>query len=160
MAVVALLCLVYAQPEQEDMQYLQMRRTACVILSRIHSNQEKGVIEEVIQGLEPNDQQKYINKVYATAVDKCESEITQQEVQSVPHLPFSFTSKARTSTPSHSSLSLTVWTTRMLPTTLQLPKSKMPSLSSSRSLMKKTRSETRREKPRKSRSKEFLRATR
>jgi hypothetical protein len=80
---VGLVCLSYAQQEQEDMQYLQMRRTACVILSRIHSNNEKNVIEEVIQGLDPNDQQKYINKVYATAVEKCESEITQQEVQSV-----------------------------------------------------------------------------
>ena len=38
-------------PDAEDVQYLQMRRTACVILSRMHSNNEKAVIEEVIQGL-------------------------------------------------------------------------------------------------------------
>jgi hypothetical protein len=55
-----------------------MRRTACVILSRMHSNQEKATIEEVIQGLEPNDQQRYINKLYAIAVEKCEGDITQQ----------------------------------------------------------------------------------
>ena len=85
LTLLALCCLVAAQQESEDMQYLQMRRTSCVILSRIHSNTEKAVIEEVIQGLEPNDQQKYINKLYAVAVEKCEAEITQQEVQSVPH---------------------------------------------------------------------------
>ena len=50
-AVLALLFLANAQQEQEDKQYLQMRRTACVILSRIHSNNEKGVIEETIQSL-------------------------------------------------------------------------------------------------------------
>lgn len=56
------------EANSEDVQYLQMRRTACVILSRIHSNQEKDTIQEVIQGLDPNDQQRYINKLYAVAV--------------------------------------------------------------------------------------------
>lgn len=81
-AVVVLLGLLALSAAQEasseDVQYLQMRRTACVILSRIHSNQEKDVIQEVVQGLDPNDQQRYINKLYAVAVEKCESEITQQ----------------------------------------------------------------------------------
>jgi uncharacterized protein YpiB (UPF0302 family) len=64
-----LLALSAAQePNSEDVQYLQMRRTACVILSRIHSNQEKDVIQEIVQGLDPNDQQRYINKLYAVAV--------------------------------------------------------------------------------------------
>ena len=66
--LLTLFCLAFAQQESEDMQYLQMRRTSCIILARIHSNQEKAVIEEVIQGLDPNDQQKYINKLYAVAV--------------------------------------------------------------------------------------------
>jgi len=45
LTLLALCCLVAAQQESEDMQYLQMRRTSCVILSRIHSNTEKAVIE-------------------------------------------------------------------------------------------------------------------
>ena len=90
LAVMGLVCLAAAQ-DSEDAQYLQMRRTACVILSRMHSNNEKTVLEEVIQGLEPNDQQKYINKVYVVAVEKCESEITQQEVQQVSPPSFSST---------------------------------------------------------------------
>lgn len=36
------------EPSSEDVQYLQMRRTACVILSRIHSNQEKDTIQGVV----------------------------------------------------------------------------------------------------------------
>ena len=81
-AVVVLLGLLALSAAQEasseDVQYLQMRRTACVILARIHSNQEKDTIQEVVQGLDPDDQQRYINKLYAVAVEKCESEITQQ----------------------------------------------------------------------------------
>lgn len=46
-----LLALHVVAQDAEDSQYLQMRRTACVILSRMHSNQEKATIEEVIQGL-------------------------------------------------------------------------------------------------------------
>jgi hypothetical protein len=76
-AIILLVLSISAQ-EGEDAQYLQMRRTACVILSRMHSNTQKDVIEEVIQGLEPTDQQRYINKIYAEAVEKCEGEITQQ----------------------------------------------------------------------------------
>jgi hypothetical protein len=48
---ILLLVLSVAAQEAEDQQYLQMRRTACVILSRMHSNTQKDVIEEVIQGL-------------------------------------------------------------------------------------------------------------
>jgi hypothetical protein len=46
-----LLALCVSGQEAEDGQYLQMRRTACVILSRMHSNTEKPVIEETIQSL-------------------------------------------------------------------------------------------------------------
>ena len=46
-----LLALQVVAQEAGDAQYLQMRRTACVILSRMHSNQEKPTIEEVMQGL-------------------------------------------------------------------------------------------------------------
>jgi hypothetical protein len=48
---VALLAVHAVAQESEDAQYLQMRRTACVILSRMHSNNEKTTIEEVIQSL-------------------------------------------------------------------------------------------------------------
>ena len=47
----ALLAIHAVTQESEDGQYLQMRRTACVILSRMHSNNEKTTIEEVIQSL-------------------------------------------------------------------------------------------------------------
>ena len=36
--ILALLALHATAQESEDTQYLQMRRTACVILSRMHSN--------------------------------------------------------------------------------------------------------------------------
>jgi len=49
--IIALLVLHTAAQEAEDTQYLQMRRTACVILSRMHSNHEKTTIEEIIQSL-------------------------------------------------------------------------------------------------------------
>lgn len=104
MKILGLFCLLLlvlsaVAEENEDQQYLQMRRTACVILARMHSNTQKEVIEEVIQSLEPTDQQKYINKLYAVGVETCEKEITQQEVQSVLITSFSSTSKAPTSTP-------------------------------------------------------------
>ena len=60
-----------------------MRRTACLILSRYHSNTQKDTIDEIIQGLTPELQQKYINKLYATAVETCEPLINQSEVQEV-----------------------------------------------------------------------------
>ena len=34
-----------------------------------------------MQSLSPENQQKYINKIYAHAVEKCEGTITQSEVQ-------------------------------------------------------------------------------
>lgn len=67
----SLLVLSAVAQENEDQQYLQMRRTACVILARMHSNTQKEVIQEVIQSLEPTDQQKYINKLYAVGVETC-----------------------------------------------------------------------------------------
>lgn len=113
------------EPSSEDVQYLQMRRTACVILSRIHSNQEKDTIQEVVQGLDPNDQQRYINKLYAVAVEKCESEITQQEVQSVPLSSFSSTLKVNNLTLLLCSLFSMEWTTKMSSMILRPPKNKI-----------------------------------
>jgi len=113
------------EPSSEDVQYLQMRRTACVILSRIHSNQEKDTIQEVVQGLDPNDQQRYINKLYAVAVEKCESEITQQEVQSVPLSSFSSTLKVKNLTLLLCSLFSMEWTTKMSSMILRPPKNKI-----------------------------------
>lgn len=151
--------LVAAQ-EAEDQQYLQMRRTACVILSRMHSNTEKAVIEEVIQGFEPNDQQRYINKLYAEAVEKCEAEITQQEVQSVPHPSFSSTSSPTNSTPPPCSPSSTASTTARSARTSLPPKSKMPSPASSRSSTRRTRSERKNERPRRSKRRASMSVTR
>lgn len=116
MKIVGLFCLLLlvlavAAQEGEDQQYLQMRRTACVILARMHSNKEKAVIEEVIKSLEANDQQKYINKLYAVGVETCEAEVTQQEVQSVFLSPFSSTSRAQSSIPPLCSRCWTAWTT-------------------------------------------------
>ena len=68
----------------EDQQYLGMRRTACLVLSRYHSNTQKDTIESVVQGLTPELQQQYINKIYSTAVETCEPLINQSEVQEVP----------------------------------------------------------------------------
>jgi hypothetical protein len=159
-ALVALVSLAAAD-EAEDVQYLQMRRTSCVILSRIHSNQEKAVIEEVIQGLEPNDQQKYIDKIYINAVEKCEAEITQQEVQSVPSSLSSSTLKAKSSTPPPSSPSSTASTTEKLPTTSLPLRSSSKSQNSSKSSTKKIKSARRNAKPRNSRkTAELQRATR
>ncbi len=50
------------------MQYMSMRRTACLVLSRYHSNTQKDTIESIVQGLTPEHQQKYINKIYSVAV--------------------------------------------------------------------------------------------
>jgi hypothetical protein len=67
--------------EGMDQQFMSMRRTACLVLSRYHSNTQKDTIENIVQSLSPENQQKYINKVYAVAVETCESTITQDEVQ-------------------------------------------------------------------------------
>ncbi len=63
--------------DQMNQQFLSMRRTACLVLSRYHSNTQKDVIEGIVQSLSPENQQKYINKIYAVAVEKCEETITQ-----------------------------------------------------------------------------------
>lgn len=60
-----------------------MRRTACLVLSRYHSNEHKPTIEGIVQGLTPEHQQAYINKIYANAVEACEPIINQSEVQEV-----------------------------------------------------------------------------
>ena len=77
LAVVLLVLTLAAAQEGEDAQYLQMRRTACLVLSRYHSNTQKEVIESTVQSLPPTDQNRYINKLYAVAVQTCEESISQ-----------------------------------------------------------------------------------
>lgn len=48
-----------------------MKRTACLVLSRYHSNTKKADIEGAISGLTPEDQGKGINKMYAMAIEHC-----------------------------------------------------------------------------------------
>lgn len=60
-----------------------MKRTACLVLSRYHSNVNKDTIESVITELQPDDQQKYINKMYASAIEYCMPKITMDEAQRV-----------------------------------------------------------------------------
>lgn len=60
-----------------------MKRTACLVLSRYHSNTQKDTLEGVISNLAPEDQQKYINKMYATAIEYCLPKITMDEAQKV-----------------------------------------------------------------------------
>lgn len=83
--VLLVLCLsaVYSQAENNDLdaQLESMKRTACLVLSRYHSNTQKEVIENVVQSLSPQTQQVYINKIYAIAVETCEPLINQSEVQ-------------------------------------------------------------------------------
>ena len=66
--VLLLLVAVSLAEEAEDANYLQMRRTACLVLSRYHSNTQKDVVEGIVQSLAPTDQSKFINKMYAVAV--------------------------------------------------------------------------------------------
>lgn len=60
-----------------------MKRTACLVLSRYHSNTQKENIEGVISALTPDLQQKYINKLYAKAIEHCLPVITMDEAQKV-----------------------------------------------------------------------------
>lgn len=84
---ILLLCVVavYTQVDgtDSDAQFASMRRTACLVLSRYHSNTQKEIIEDVVQALDPQKQQAYINKIYAVAVETCEPLINQSEVQEV-----------------------------------------------------------------------------
>lgn len=50
------------------MQFLSQKRTACLILSRYYTNQFSEDINSIIKNLAPQDQNKFINKLYATAV--------------------------------------------------------------------------------------------
>jgi hypothetical protein len=58
------------------MQYMSQKRTACLVLSRYYTNQLSEDINSIVKGLVAGDQQKYINKLYATAVEYCEPKIT------------------------------------------------------------------------------------
>lgn len=53
------------------MQYMSQRRTACLVLSRYYLNQYAESINGIVKDLNAEDQTKFINKLYATAVEKC-----------------------------------------------------------------------------------------
>lgn len=153
LAILLLLVLLletYSQ-ETEDAAYLNMRRTACLVLSRYHSNTQKESIEATVQSLPPADQNKYINKLYATAVLKCEETITQSEVQEVRPHPFSSTLRTPTSIPLDSSTRLKELTTPPSPATSPSTRSRMLSSSSSRSSTRRCRSKRRSARPRRKR---------
>lgn len=69
--------------EEMQRQEASMKQTACLVLSRYHSNAYKELIEEVVGQLQPDDQSKYINKMYAMAVEKCFPVIGVEEAQLV-----------------------------------------------------------------------------
>jgi hypothetical protein len=150
----------YSQ-EAEDATYLQMRRTACLVLSRYHSNTQKEVIESAVQSLPATDQNKYINKLYAVAVLKCEESISQSEVQEVSLTSFSSTSPITpTSIPPPTSTSLRELTTSTSLPTWIFPRSKRLWLSSPRSSTRRCRSSKKSERPRKRRKPAQKSATR
>ena len=78
---------LFSQPTEDEMKAQQneasMKRTACLVLSRYHSNTQKDVIEGVINELPNEMQQKFINKMYAVAVETCIPIITVDEAQKV-----------------------------------------------------------------------------
>jgi hypothetical protein len=125
-----------------------MRRTSCLVLSRYHSNTQKETIEATVQALPPTDQNKYINKLYAVAVLKCEESITQSEVQEVRYQSFSSTLKILISIQQHFSTLLKELTTPKSLIIWRQPKSKMPSLNSPKSLTRKCKSRMRKKRPR------------
>ena len=57
--VILTLCIVAVFNQQDssattdDQQFASMRRTACLILSRYHSNTQKDTIDEIVQALTP-----------------------------------------------------------------------------------------------------------
>ena len=85
--LLALVASALAQAGDEDIQAqqaeLSMKRTACLVLSRYHSNTQKDAIESVISELQPEQQQKYINKMYAMAIEHCLPTVTMDEAQKV-----------------------------------------------------------------------------
>lgn len=85
--LLALLALALTQGTEEEIKAQQtemsMKRTACLVLSRYHSNTQKDAIESVVNELAPEQQQKYINKMYAVAVEHCLPTITMDEAQKV-----------------------------------------------------------------------------
>lgn len=124
LALVLLLVVGVVAQESEDATYLQMRRTACLVLSRYHSNTQKELIESTVQSLPPTDQNKYINKLYAVAVLTCEESISQSEVQEVSLIPLSSMSKTTASIHLASSIFWRVSTMPPLPATWKLPRNK------------------------------------
>ena len=86
--LITLVVCLFAQQNPSDspnvqQQELSMRRTACLVLSRYHSNTQKENIEGVVAELPADLQQKYINKMYATAVEHCLPSITMDDAQKV-----------------------------------------------------------------------------
>lgn len=75
--------IAYSQGEDNQQAEFSMKRTACLVLSRYHSNTQKETIEGIINDLPPEDQQKAINKLYASAVEHCLPTISMDETQKV-----------------------------------------------------------------------------
>lgn len=50
------------------MEYFSQRRTACLVLSRYYLNTKNDDVKGIINDLQAQDQQKFINKLYTTAV--------------------------------------------------------------------------------------------
>lgn len=113
--LLALLALTLAQPTEEEIQAqqgeLSMKRTACLVLSRYHSNTQKDAIESVVTELNPDQQQKYINKMYAMAIEHCLPTITMDEAQKVLPSLFSSSWKTLSLAPRRCSTSSTTLTT-------------------------------------------------
>ncbi len=62
---------------QADQQYASQKRTACLVLSRYNTNAHyEDLLQPIIKSLDPENQQTYIHKIYATSVEACESKIT------------------------------------------------------------------------------------
>jgi hypothetical protein len=48
-----ILAVVSQDQPTDDQQFASMRRTACLVLSRYHSNTQKDTVQGIVQGLTP-----------------------------------------------------------------------------------------------------------
>lgn len=133
--IVALLAIAFTQPSGDEAQAQQaeisMKRTACLVLSRYHSNTQKESIEGVVSELAPEQQQKFINKMYAMAIEHCLPKITMDEAQQVILIIFSSLWKILILHPKKCSIFSMISSTPMWLTTSTLSlRIKKPSLNS------------------------------
>lgn len=59
-----LLVLVSCLAQNEEAQMFQMRRTACLILSRYFASSNRPMVDRTLETVRPENQQKFINKMY------------------------------------------------------------------------------------------------